>query len=150
VRQFNVADRFHGILEQHGFQVLRNRSTDIGGLRIFGVDDLWSQQFDLPATLKGVDANAPSLALCHNPDGADIEAWEDFQGWILAGHTHGGQCKLPGMTAPLLPVKNKKYAAGKIVLSDSRTLYVNRGLGYLRRVRFCARPEITVFTLRTM
>jgi predicted MPP superfamily phosphohydrolase len=26
-------------------------------------------------------------------------------------------------------------------------MYINRGLGYLRRVRFNARPEITVFTL---
>jgi len=34
-----------------------------------------------------------------------------------------------------------------IDLADGRTMYINRGLGYLMRVRFNARPEITVFTL---
>lgn len=47
-----------------------------------------------------------------------------------------------------MPVRNRRYATGEIPLGDGRTLYVNRGLGHLLRVRFNARPEITVFTLR--
>ena len=49
---------------------------------------------------------------------------------------------------PLLPVTNRRYTSGEFDLFDGRSLYVNRGLGYLRRVRFNARPEITQFTLR--
>jgi len=37
--------------------------------------------------------------------------------------------------------------AGEYALAGGRRLYINRGLGYLRRVRFAARPEITVFEL---
>ena len=48
----------------------------------------------------------------------------------------------------MLPVRNKRYTDGEIDLYDGRRLYINRGLGYLRRVRFNVRPEITVFTLR--
>jgi hypothetical protein len=48
----------------------------------------------------------------------------------------------------VLPVGNHCYHAGEIDLGDGRRLYVNRALGYLRRVRFNVRPEITVFTLR--
>jgi hypothetical protein len=51
------------------------------------------------------------------------------------------------MTA-MLPVKNRRYTAGVIEVSNGRSLYINRGLGYLRRVRFNVRPEITVFELR--
>ena len=49
---------------------------------------------------------------------------------------------------PMLPVINKRYVAGVYDLYDGRTLYINRGLGYLMRVRFNVRPEITVFTLQ--
>jgi predicted MPP superfamily phosphohydrolase len=38
--------------------------------------------------------------------------------------------------------------AGEYELPSGGRLYINRGLGYLQRVRFNARPEITVFTLQ--
>ena len=77
----------------------------------------------------------------------DLPVWNDYQGWILSGHTHGGQCKPPFLPPPMLPVKNKLYSAGKIELSLNRTLYINRALGHLWQIRFNARPEITIFEL---
>jgi predicted MPP superfamily phosphohydrolase len=85
--------------------------------------------------------------LCHNPDAADLPVWGNHRGWILCGHTHGGQCKPPFLPPPLLPVKNRKYTAGVIDLSWHRHMYINRGLGHLLRVRFNVRPEVTVFRL---
>ena len=70
------------------------------------------------------------------------------RGWILSGHTHGGQCKPPFLPPPIIPVKNKRYTAGEFDLGDGRPLYINRGLGHLIRARFNARPEVTVFRLR--
>lgn len=78
---------------------------------------------------------------------ADRPAWGDYRGWILAGHTHGGQCKPPFLPPPLLPVKNRRYTAGAFALSRGRRMYINRGVGHLLRVRFNARPEVTVFRL---
>jgi uncharacterized protein len=52
-----------------------------------------------------------------------------------------------GGYAPIVPIRNKRYATGHVPLAPGRDLYVNRGLGYNRRLRFFARPEITVFTL---
>ncbi len=74
-------------------------------------------------------------------------SWGDYQGWILAGHTHGGQCKPPFLPPPLLPVWNPRYTAGEFPLAGNRRLYINRGIGYVLRVRFNVRPEITVFHL---
>ena len=65
----------------------------------------------------------------------------------VAGHTHGGQCKPPFLAPPLLPVRNRHYSSGKIALSGGRRMYISRGVGHLMRVRFNARPEITVFKL---
>ena len=90
----------------------------------------------------------PTLVLCHNPDACDLNVWAGYQGWILAGHTHGGQCKPPFLPAPLLPVRNRRYTAGAFELTGNRQLYISRGIGHLQRVRFNVRPEVTVFTLR--
>jgi len=87
------------------------------------------------------------LILSHNPDTCDKKGWNNYDGWILSGHTHGGQCKPPFLNPPLLPVKNKKYTSGKFDLKDGRKLYINRALGHLVQVRFNVRPEIAIFEL---
>ncbi|MFT6811056.1 MAG: putative MPP superfamily phosphohydrolase [Saprospiraceae bacterium] len=88
-----------------------------------------------------------NLVLCHNPDVCDLNVWNNYKGWILSGHTHGGQCKLPFLNPPVLPVKNGRYTSGEIDLRDGRMLYINRALGHLLQARFDVRPEITVFEL---
>jgi predicted MPP superfamily phosphohydrolase len=97
--------------------------------------------------LDATDWDRPTLVLCHNPDAVDLPIWSEYSGWILSGHTHGGQCKPPFLPPPLLPVRNTRYTAGAFALTGGRRLYINPGLGYLRRVRFNVRPEITVFRL---
>jgi uncharacterized protein len=142
-----VADRLTEGLRNQGMTVLRNERRTASGLTFVGLDDLWRNQFDLHKALAGLKADEPGVALCHNPDGADQPGWGSFQGWILAGHTHGGQCKLPFLPPPRVPVKNKRYVAGAFDLGDGRHMYINRALGHLLRVRFNFRPEITVFRL---
>jgi len=144
-----VANKLVAALERHDVRALRNEAADVAGMQVAGVDDLWSGGFDAERMMGALRTDRPALALCHNPDGVDLPAWREFRGWVLAGHTHGGQCKPPFLPPPLVPVKNRRYVAGDYAVGDGRTLYINRGLGYLRRVRFNARPEITLFTLRS-
>lgn len=44
-------------------------------------------------------------------------------------------------------VLRENVSAGAFSLHGGRTLYVNRGVGHLRQVRFNVRPEVTVFRL---
>lgn len=147
-RNPRIAMRLRDVLQRHGVQALVNDVADVDGLQIGGVDDYFMRSFDPESMLAQFHNGAARLALCHNPDGVDEPAWADYQGWILAGHTHGGQCKPPFFRPPILPVDNKRYSAGEYALAPGRQMYINRGLGYLMRVRFNARPEITVFTLQ--
>lgn len=142
-----VADQLTRELANLNIEVLRNSSKNVSGLQLLGVDDYWGQNFDLEKTLRCYKPDAPSILLCHNPDVVDLFNGQQFQGWILSGHTHGGQCRLPFGSPPILPIRNKRYAAGHIDLADGRQLWVNRGLGYLRKVRWNVRPEITLFEL---
>lgn len=84
--------------------------------------------------------------LCHNPDAAEDVAAAGCRA-ILSGHTHGGQIDLPLIGAPILPVRHRDRYRGMHGVDGAR-LYVNRGLGWLWRVRFRCRPEITLLALR--
>jgi predicted MPP superfamily phosphohydrolase len=142
----DVARRVADELERAGVFLLSNDVTTIAGLDFIGVDDLWARQANTAATLAR-RTSAAAIALCHNPDALDVLDWADYSGWVLAGHTHGGQCKAPFLPPPLLPVQNRRYVAGEVAVNDNRTLYINRGLGHLIQARFNVRPEVTVFTL---
>jgi len=100
------------------------------------------------AVIPGIDPTEPAIVLTHNPDSLYATGWGDYRGWVLAGHTHGGQVRLPWIGSPQLPVEHKELVAGLYHLGDGRRVYISRGLGYIERVRFRVRPEITLFTLK--
>ncbi|MCI3937704.1 metallophosphoesterase [Chryseobacterium aahli] len=135
------------ILQNNGVTMLNNEQIESHGLNIIGFDDLWSPNFDPMKVMKNYNPEKANLVLCHNPDVCDKDVWNGYQGWILSGHTHGGQCRIPGVITPILPVENRKYVSGEIDLKDGRMLYINRAIGHSFQVRFMVRPEITVFTL---
>jgi hypothetical protein len=144
-----IATRLADQLRSAGVRILRNEVTEVSGLQVVGLDDLWANQFDLRRGLAPLDASRAAIVLSHNPDTVDHPGWDDFHGWILSGHTHGGQCKPPFLPPPLLPVRNRRYTAGAIALRGDRRLYISRGIGHLLQVRFNVRPEVTMFDLQS-
>jgi predicted MPP superfamily phosphohydrolase len=146
-QQPEVGAKLAGRLTDLGIHLLQNEVQIVDGLQLVGIDDFWGPNFRPDLALGRADWNQPALTLCHNPDAVDLPALKACRGWILAGHTHGGQCKPPFLPPPMLPVKNRRYTQGEFDLGDGRWLYINPGLGYLKRVRFNVRPEITVFTM---
>jgi uncharacterized protein len=170
-REMSVADRVTKIVTDAGATVLRNEVADVAGVQFVGLGDYWSPDFGAvrpihsllttppsavgdpeseraARALKRVRGGLPTVVLCHNPDALDEPIWGDLAGWVLAGHTHGGQCKPPFLPPPVLPVRNKRYTAGLFAMAPRRTLYISRGLGHYFKVRFNVRPEITLFTLQ--
>jgi hypothetical protein len=137
-------------LDSLGIRVLSNEVVSVAGLQVAGMDDLWARRFDVRSTLAALDPGGAMLALSHNPDSVDLEGWDGFEGWILSGHTHGGQVRPPFMEPPRLPVQNKLYTCGEFELSGNRRMYIGRGVGHLaNQTRFLVRPEVTLFELRS-
>ncbi|HWD19459.1 MAG TPA: metallophosphoesterase [Verrucomicrobiae bacterium] len=85
-----------------------------------------------------------NILLAHYPIMADRLRSQRFD-LILAGHSHGGQVRIPFFGAVVVPYWVGRYEMGWFETAGG-PLYVNPGIGYLvTRVRFCCRPEITVF-----
>jgi predicted MPP superfamily phosphohydrolase len=147
-RMAEVADDVVRHAQDHGVVMLRNSAARLAGLQFIGLDDYWGPCFFPGDVLREHGSGPATIVLCHNPDVADEPVWHDFRGWILAGHTHGGQCKPPFLPPPLLPVRNRRYTCGEFDVGGGRRMYVNRAVGHLLSVRFNVRPEVTVFRLR--
>ncbi|HVS64237.1 MAG TPA: metallophosphoesterase [Thermoanaerobaculia bacterium] len=85
----------------------------------------------------------------HGPDFSLGEVEADL---LVAGHTHGGQVRLP-LIGPLVTFSAipRSQAAGISELSGGRTLVVSRGVGMERgsapRLRFLCRPQLVVIDL---
>jgi len=66
---------------------------------------------------------------------------------MLAGHSHGGQVRIPFYGALVLPYWVGRYEMGLFRL-PAGPLYVNPGLGWMTTpIRLNCRPEITVFEI---
>lgn len=142
-----IAKRVAAVLKSYKVTLLRNEYYSISGLRFIGLDDYWGTNFDGAAITKWYRSGQPTIVLCHNPDVCDQDIWGRFEGWILSGHTHGGQFNTPLIGHPFLPVENKNYTCGEFELDERRRLYINRALGSTIPLRMNVRPEITVFEL---
>ena len=108
-----VAGTITSLMAESGVTMLRNEQREIQGLNFIGFDDYWAINFMPELAMHGYNPNSPSVLLCHNPDVCDLNVWEGYTGWILSGHTHGGQCKPPFLPPPMLPVRNRRYTAGR-------------------------------------
>jgi uncharacterized protein len=139
-----------GALKDRGIQVLRNRSLPLersnNRIWIAGVDDVLVGAADLGKALHNVPPSEPTVLLAHEPDFADHAARfpVDLQ---LSGHSHGGQVRLPGIGALVLPAMAEKYPVG-LNQVGALQVYTNRGLGVINPpVRFNCPPEVTFVTL---
>ncbi|MGH7549243.1 MAG: metallophosphoesterase [Gemmatimonadota bacterium] len=114
---------------------------------ITGLDDLARGRPDLDRAVEGVDPGPNHLLLEHCPAFRDAIPDGSGPGWMLAGHTHGGQITLFGW-APVRPHGSGRYVAGWY--RDARpAMYVCRGIGTVGiPARFFAPPEVAAFDWR--
>ena len=145
------ADVVGSAIRDAGTVLLNNANQPLvrgdDALYILGVDDVWEQKANLGHALTGIPDGAATILLAHEPDYADHVAYTRRVGLQLSGHSHGGQVRIPGYGAPVLPHLGQKYDMG-LYHVDGTLLYVNRGVGMISpHVRFNCPPEITHITL---
>ena len=135
-----------------GVELLYNSHAQIvvGGaaLTIVGIDDPVLGEPDVAAAVATLTAGDPALWAVHAPGFVDTIPRDVYPQplAVLAGHTHGGQVRLPFWT-PYTPEGSGRFVAGWY-RDTLAPLYVTRGIGtVVLPARFCCPPELAVFTL---
>ena len=137
-----------------GVELLFNSSARVrvrdASVTIVGLDDPVVGRPDPMAALADVGARGVAVWVLHGPGYVDElpRSITPRPALLVAGHTHGGQVRLPGIT-PVLPVGSGRFVAGWY-RDTLAPLYVSRGIGtvFVPARLFCP-PELPVFTLRS-
>ena len=139
--------RVRRALQANGIRVLENEAVPAGPLWVSGLADDTTRRPDAAAALAPVPHQAPVLMLMHDP--ANFFDMPRPVTLMLAGHTHGGQVRLPGLGALLVPGRAPRRHAYGLIEEWGQAMYVSAGLGTsILPVRFMAPPEIVLLTLR--
>ncbi|MFD3000651.1 metallophosphoesterase [Pontibacter toksunensis] len=148
---------------QVDFLVNESKAYSVQGTRVMvtGLDDFIEGESHFKKVVKEVGREEHHLLLVHSPLQQEAVKEKITQinrersaadqlniRYVFAGHTHGGQIRLPGYV-PVLPGMSGDYVNGWY--NDSAPfLYVSRGFGASTiPMRFDARSEVTLFNYYT-
>jgi predicted MPP superfamily phosphohydrolase len=134
-------------LRHIGVRLLDNDAVELGPLAVGGLDDPFTRHEDLGAMLNALSAlPGARIVLSHSPDPFPVLPRDvDF---MLAGHTHCGQIRLPLIGAlSTMSAYGDRYACG-LIRENGRTLIVSAGLGTsLLPLRLGAVPDMWLIRL---
>jgi predicted MPP superfamily phosphohydrolase len=131
---------------QLGIHFLLNEAHPIrSDIWLVGLDDPTSGTPNLDAALRTVPQGAYAIAAFHSP--AFFDKVASRVPLVLAGHTHGGQVRLPLVPVFWLPRGSGRFLEGWYAERGSR-MYVSRGIGTsFLPIRFRCPPELAIITV---
>jgi len=134
------------LLESVGVELLNNSAKKLqDNIWLVGLDDETAGQPNLTQALRDVPAGALTLGMFHSP--AFFDQVDQRFDLILAGHTHGGQVRLPFFPPFWLPEGSGRFVEGWYGNQVLR-MFVSRGLGNsILDIRLFCRPELAIIDL---
>ncbi len=138
------ADRATALLQGVGIRVLRNAGIRLrrpdGDVWVVGLDDAIAGRPNLASAMAGAPHGVAILGVAHEP--GQFYATPGLP-VLLAGHTHGGQVRLPWLGAVVHRSPFINAGFDQPVVRGGRVLVVTRGLGESGLpARFGSPPEI--------
>ena len=140
-------DGYENLIKSAGFEYLYNTSKILyyngsEPIEIVGYPSLEKNEANYNIEL----SNNFKIALIHEGDAFDNIADKDFD-LVFAGHSHGGQIRLPFIGALTLPKGAKKYYDEYYKINNTQ-MYISFGLGQTKyNVRSFNRPSFNIYRL---
>jgi uncharacterized protein len=145
------ADALAAQLTGEGWEDLTNvrREISLDGLpvELLGLDDAHIGRQDYRIAPREA-TDRFGLAVMHSPDSAPEAAALGY-GFMVAGHTHGGQVRLPLIGALVTNCTMPRRLASGLMRMGTAVLHTSPGLGTSKYApfRFLCRPEATILEL---
>jgi predicted MPP superfamily phosphohydrolase len=145
-------DALESGLQAKGWRALTNTSarvkTNGATIRLAGVDDPYIRRHRTDHIERAADDDL-AIGLVHAPDVVSEWVLTGFD-LVLAGHTHGGQVRLPLIGPVVTNCALPAALAGGLHRVGHGWLHVSPGLGSGRfaRIRFARPPEATLLQIR--
>jgi predicted MPP superfamily phosphohydrolase len=135
-------------LEELGWLVLSNRRGRLGDVELAGMDDPHIRRDDpLVAVPPAGEPARLRVGVVHSPYRRSLDAFErNGYTLLLAGHTHGGQVRLPGVGALVTNCDLPRAQVRGLSRWGGSWLHVSAGLGTSKYApfRFACRPEASM------
>ena len=147
----------------HGYVALSNSSEEFrnqdSSIYFAGVDYAYTHHHNVDKAFASIPENSFIIGLTHRPSITD-EMISHGAALTLAGHTHGGQIRLPGLgviwshMSRNMQLNDGYYSSERLssilgIDAGDAQLFVNRGLGTSRfHLRLNCRPQIALIRLR--
>jgi predicted MPP superfamily phosphohydrolase len=123
--------------------------VDLGGLpvELLGLDDAHIRWHDSRVVPRAAHDRF-GIAVMHSPDSAPEAAVLGYP-LMVAGHTHGGQVRLPLVGALVTNCSMPRRLVSGLIRMGDTVLHTSPGLGTSKFApfRFCCRPEATILEL---
>ena len=137
-------------LESAGITVLENQSVPVdlpeGRVWVAGLADESTRTPCVATTFAPIPEDEPVIALAHDP--VTFFDIPERTAVTFAGHTHGGQFRLPWVGTPYKFGGTPRRMMYGLIEEDGKHLYVTSGLGTSAiPIRFNMPPEIALVTL---
>jgi len=144
-------DRVKKALEQAGIRVVDNGAvhlhTSTVDAWLVGIGDDMTDHADPVKAFAGVPADASVIVMMHDP--ATLASLPRTAAVAFAGHTHGGQVRLPLIGALITPGRAPRQHAYGWIPGASTPTYVTSGIGTsILPVRFNCPPETVILQLK--
>jgi len=147
---------FAGVMRDAGITVLNGsfERLALGDARLTIAGYASGKEMAMPAGLAKLPADTFNIVLYHHPQGFPQtwvpQTWGTGADLMLAGHTHGGQIRLPFYGALVTLDRYGKCWESGFFEEQGVSLIVSRGLGcepFTPEMRFLCRPEVIVLEL---
>lgn len=143
----NIRKKLEKVLSDLGIQVITNKAIKHKEITILGLGSHWARDDEI-SLLDKYSKEDNLIVLTHNPDTTLDYQKNHYPDLTLAGHTHGGQVRIPWLYKKMIPVRGDiLWDQGLYTLGNTK-VFVSSGIGEIGLpLRFLIPPSIDILEL---